>query len=456
MDDQSLQNANMNNQVMEQVHDNQQQQQQQQQAGQVQQQQVQQQQQPPQVQQMQQQPVQQQPGQQPQVQQMQQGPGQQMQPGQAPVMFSNNQNVQQQPGQVQQMQQGPGQQQVPFGSFENSRSLYVGNLSQKVSDGLLYEVFSTIGPVESCKIIKDKNGESAGYGFVDFYTSDYAKAAMQTLNGKKIYLKEIKVNWAFAGTREDTSGHSHIFVGDLSPDIDDTALYKAFQGYSSISDARVMWDNTTGRSRGYGFVAFRDRGDAERAITEMSGVWLGSRAIRCNWANQKNNNANIVPGSITYAQASSQASPTNTTVYVGNLGSDVTEDNLRNVFSNYGRIEEIRIQKDKNFGFVRYATHDQATRAIVNVHGTVIVSKPVKCSWGKERIQQRQAQYPSTYSTYPGFSQYNLYPSGTYYSQYYGNVNGAMAQSDPAYGSYAYPDTYGGYAYPNGYPNYQG
>lgn len=48
-----------------------------------------------------------------------------------------------------------------------------------------------------------------------------------------------------------------------------------------------MWDQTTGKSRGFGFVAFRERADAEQAIATMNGEWLGSRAIRCNWANQK-------------------------------------------------------------------------------------------------------------------------------------------------------------------------
>lgn len=48
-----------------------------------------------------------------------------------------------------------------------------------------------------------------------------------------------------------------------------------------------MWDMKTGRSRGYGFVAFRDREQAEKALSNMDGEWLGSRAIRCNWANQK-------------------------------------------------------------------------------------------------------------------------------------------------------------------------
>ena len=41
-----------------------------------------------------------------------------------------------------------------------------------------------------------------------------------------------------------------------------------------------------GKSRGYGFLAFRDKTDAEQAIATMNGEWLGSRAIRVNWANQ--------------------------------------------------------------------------------------------------------------------------------------------------------------------------
>lgn len=50
-----------------------------------------------------------------------------------------------------------------------------------------------------------------------------------------------------------------------------------------------MWDPVSGKSRGFGFVAFRDKTDAEQAIATMNGEWLGSRAIRCNWATQKGN-----------------------------------------------------------------------------------------------------------------------------------------------------------------------
>ncbi|CAG8817607.1 11272_t:CDS:2, partial [Racocetra persica] len=111
------------------------------------------------------------------------------------------------------------------------------------------------------------------YGFVEFNDHRSAEQALQTLNGRKIYNMEIKVNWAFQGQqghKEDTSNHYHIFVGDLSPEVNDEVLAKAFSAFGSMSDARVMWDVNSGKSRGYGFVAFRDKTDAEQAIATMN------------------------------------------------------------------------------------------------------------------------------------------------------------------------------------------
>ena len=74
----------------------------------------------------------------------------------------------------------------------------------------------------------------------------------------------IKVNWAYAsGQREDTSGHYNIFVGNLSPEVIDATLFACFSIYPSYSDARVMWDQKSGRSRGFGLVSFRNQQDAD-------------------------------------------------------------------------------------------------------------------------------------------------------------------------------------------------
>jgi len=88
---------------------------------------------------------------------------------------------------------------VPDGT--NCKSLYVGNISPMVSEGLLYEIFSAIGAVESCKLIKDKTtGQCAGYGFVDFIDHNSANLAMEKFNGRQIYGLELKVKWAASMT----------------------------------------------------------------------------------------------------------------------------------------------------------------------------------------------------------------------------------------------------------------
>lgn len=116
-----------------------------------------------------------------------------------------------------------------------------------MSETLLHELFSCTGLVEGCKLVrKDKSS----YGFVHYYDRRSAELAIVTQNGRHLFGQPIKVNWAYAsGQREDTSSHFNVFVGDLSPEVTDAMLFACFSVYPSCSDARVMWDQQTGRSR---------------------------------------------------------------------------------------------------------------------------------------------------------------------------------------------------------------
>lgn len=278
---------------------------------------------------------------------------------------------------------------------QTCRSLYVGNLTPQINETLLYEIFASVGQVEHVKIIRDKaTSTSLGYGFVDFVDHETAGLALAQLNGCNVYGSEVKLNWAVAGAqKEDTSGHFHIFVGDLSPEIDDNTLREAFQAFGALTDARVMWDQTTGRSRGYGFVAFKQQADAEQAIQDMNGQWLGTRSIRVNWANQKTNTPKAAPASgLDYNTVYYQASATVTTVYVGNMGPEISEADLRATFAQYGVIEEVKTYYDKGYGFVRYQNHESAARAIVGAHGLQVNGRQIRCAWGKDKQQQQQQQ----------------------------------------------------------------
>ncbi|ESR66086.1 hypothetical protein CICLE_v10008437mg [Citrus x clementina] len=280
------------------------------------------------------------------------------------------------------------------------RSVYVGNIHPQVTNALLQEVFSSTGPLEGCKLIKK---DKSSYGFVDYFDRRSAALAIVTLNGRHIFGQPIKVNWAYASSqREDTSGHFNVFVGDLSPEVTDATLFACFSVFPTCSDARVMWDQKTGRSRGFGFVSFRNQEDAQSAINDLNGKWLGNRQIRCNWAakgatsgdeKQSSDSKSVVEltnGISDGQEKSNEDAPENnpqyTTVYVGNLSSEVTSVDLHRHFHALcvGTIEDVRVQRDKGFGFVRYSTHPEASLAIQMGNARILCGKPIKCSWGSK------------------------------------------------------------------------
>lgn len=346
--------------------------------------------------------------------------------------------------------------------------LYVGNLSPRVTEYMLTEIFAVAGPVQHVKIIPDRNYQHGGlnYGFVEYMDMRAAETALQTLNGRKIFDTEIRVNWAYQGqqNKEDTTNHYHVFVGDLSPEVNDEVLGKAFSAFGTLSDARVMWDMNSGKSRGYGFLAFRDKTDAEQAIATMNGEWLGSRAIRVNWANQKTQGApgggpgsgpissplaggggaggapapiNFQGGPINYDGVVGQTPNYNTTVYVGNLVPYCTQADLIPLFQSIGYLSEIRMQSDRGFAFVKLDTHEHAAMAIVQLQGQMVHGRPIKCSWGKDRSDGGAGAQPAAMSPVAS-------------TPAYGNMQPMYGMPQPTnYGSYGF----GGYA---GYPNQAG
>ncbi|CAO3599966.1 unnamed protein product [Absidia cylindrospora] len=307
-------------------------------------------------------------------------------------------------------------------------AIYVGNLNQRVTETMLQEIFATIGVVVQVKVVK-RHGPYAGvnYGFVDYADRRAAEQAIQDMNGRKIFNHEIKVNWAQTGTtaKEDTSSHFHVFVGDLAPEITDDMLVKAFSPFKSLSDAHIMWDPVSGKSRGFGFAAFREKADAEQAIATMNGEWLGTRAIRCNWATQKGQTATPPPQpgqQLPFEIAVHQTPAYVTSVYVGNLQPETTQNDLLHPFQRFGFVQEIKLQADRGFAFVKMDTHENAANALVQLQNVNIHGRPAKLSWGKDRP-------PTGWQSHGGFQQHqqNWHHGNGHNGQMYGRGAGQVA-----------------------------
>jgi cold-inducible RNA-binding protein len=78
-----------------------------------------------------------------------------------------------------------------------------------------------------------------------------------------------------------------LFVGSLSFNTTDSGLEAAFSRFGQVTEAKVISDRDTGRSRGFGFVTFEDAAAADKAIAEMNGTTLDERTINVNVAEDK-------------------------------------------------------------------------------------------------------------------------------------------------------------------------
>ena len=78
-----------------------------------------------------------------------------------------------------------------------------------------------------------------------------------------------------------------LFVGGLAWATSDESLRAAFEAYGEVTDAKVITDRDTGRSRGFGFVSFADGSAADAAIAAMDGTMLDGRSIRVNEAQER-------------------------------------------------------------------------------------------------------------------------------------------------------------------------
>jgi RNA recognition motif-containing protein len=83
------------------------------------------------------------------------------------------------------------------------------------------------------------------------------------------------------------SRYLNIYVGNLSYDTTDDSLNAAFAAHGAVDSARVITDRMSGRSRGFGFVEMSDDGEANNAISALSGTMLDGREISANEARER-------------------------------------------------------------------------------------------------------------------------------------------------------------------------
>ncbi|KAG5242467.1 hypothetical protein OIU77_029574 [Salix suchowensis] len=171
--------------------------------------------------------------------------------------------------------------------------------------------------------------------------------------------------------------HRKIFVHGLGWDTNAEALMNAFNCYGEIEDCKAVCDKVSGKSKGYGFILFKKRSGARKALKEPQKK-IGNRMAACQLASigpVPQSSAGPFGSIAAAAQTQQQVSEyTLRKIYVSNVGADLDPQKLVSFFSEFGEIEEGPLGLDKATGkpkgfclFV-YKTAESAKKALEEPH----------------------------------------------------------------------------------------
>ncbi|CAG5885176.1 unnamed protein product [Menidia menidia] len=283
-------------------------------------------------------------------------------------------------------------------------NIFIKNLDKSIDNKALYDTFSAFGNILSCKVVCDENG-SKGYGFVHFETQEAAERAIEKMNGmllndRKVFVgrfKSRKEREAELGAR--AKEFTNVYIKNFGEEMDDEKLRELFSKYGNAMSIRVMTDDS-GKSRGFGFVSFERHEDAQKAVDEMNGKEMNGKLIYVGRAQKKVERQTELKRKFEQMKQDRMTRYQGVNLYVKNLDDGIDDERLRKEFLPFGTITSAKVMmeggRSKGFGFVCFSSPEEATKAVTEMNGRIVATKPLYVALA-QRKEERQAHLTNQY-----------------------------------------------------------
>lgn len=313
-------------------------------------------------------------------------------------------------------------------------NIFVKNLDKSIDNKTLYDTFSMFGDILSCQVARDSNDVSLGYGFVHYRTEEAGKKAIEKVHNMVIAEKQVYV--APFKSRKDRGVVKRVFTNIYLKNFPKTwsveELRKLCNEIGETNSAYINNDEE-GSSKGFGFVNFVKPEDAEKAVQELNEKVVEGQKLFCSRAQSKKERENELKSIREKQKAERQKKYEGVNLYVKNLHDSFDDAKLKGLFESFGTITSCKVmldpatQKSRGFGFVCFATKEEAQQAMSDMNSKIVESKPLYVGLAQrkdarraalEQQARRRAQKASqnsrknTNGYYPGQGQINMLPRG--------------------------------------------
>lgn len=175
-----------------------------------------------------------------------------------------------------------------------------------------------------------------------------------------------------------------LYVGNLSWGIDNMDFKDIFVDFDT-RDEVVVFDNESGRSRGFGFVTVPDQAEADRIIEALNGVDVDGRPLKVNVSLPKD------PNKARPARNDNRFEFDGRKIYFGNLSWGMDHLDLQDLCSEFGQVEDARLITDretgrsKGFGFVTMSSVSEAEEVVNQLNGQDVDGRVLRVNIAQPR-----------------------------------------------------------------------
>jgi polyadenylate-binding protein len=286
-------------------------------------------------------------------------------------------------------------------------NVFIKNLDKSIDNKALYDTFSTFGNILSCKIMNDDKGESKGYGFVHFETQEAADKAIENVNNMLLNDKKVFVGkFLSKSQRVESEGgprrkFTNVFVKNFGENFNDDQSFKEFfEKYGDITSACIAKTEDQ-KSKGFGFVNFKDYEAAERAVDDLNeSILSDGKKLTVTAFQKKNERLSDLKKKYEEEKRERLSKYQGVNLYVKNLDDKVDDEKLRKEFAPFGTITSAKVMSEngrsRGFGFVCFSAPEEATKAVTEMNSRIIGSKPLYVALA-QRKEDRKTHLTNQY-----------------------------------------------------------
>merc|ERR1719150_3032698 len=218
---------------------------------------------------------------------------------------------------------------------------------------------------------------------------------------------------------------TNVYIKNFGEDLGDEKLKEVFSKFGKITSYKVVKDRDVvkseegeevmdsgpdGKNKGFGFVSFEDSESAEKAVDELNGVEMFGKTLYVGRAQKKAERQQELKKKFEQLKLERLNRYQGINLYVKNLDDTIDDERLRKEFAPYGTITSAKVMNEegrsKGFGFVCFSSPDEATKAVTEMNGRILVTKPLYVALA-QRKEERRAQLSTQFMQRVGPLRYN-------------------------------------------------